>query len=130
MSDELSSLDRAIAEVDGIAQAPAREAAEQEHADAAQGWAEIPQAVGMLLVQFLPELKSVYSDERCTDWGRHMARLSEKYGWSTDGLPVEVTVGMSTAGFILPTMLAIKARRAAAQQPQQGAAHGDAQHTA
>ena len=91
---------------------------------AAEAWAEIPDAVGMLLTTYLPELQPVYARDACLNWGKAMAKLAEKRGWSGGGLPPEVTVLMATAGFVVPTVGAIKRRRAAAAEQKPGDTDG------
>lgn len=86
--------------------------------DPAAAWAEIPKMVGSMLTMALPELTQVYSKENCMVWGTAMARLAEKRGWDTSGMPPEVSVFVATSVFIIPTTLVIKGRRNAAKQAE------------
>ncbi len=131
-SDEISSLARDIAKVDGEQAAPGIEAKQAEHqerqeqaATAAQGWAEIPAAVGLIVGMALPGAKAAFSDEACDEWGKHMAKVAEKYGWSSDGLPPEVAVIICSAGMVLPVMLEVKKLRNSPQKAE-GQGHGQA----
>lgn len=127
MDDELASLDREIREIDGQQAAPgiaANNELVQAKTDALQSaahaWSSIPAQVGLAVTIVLPECKEAFSDEACLEWGKNAARVAEKYGWGTDGLPPEAGLLLSTLGFALPVGLAIKARKVAAIQGGQG----------
>lgn len=87
--------------------------------DPAAAWAEIPEMVGSLLTMAMPELGSVYCKKNCMVWGESMARLAEKRGWDVSGMPPEVSVIMTSSIFVIPTVLVIKGRRAAAKKAEQ-----------
>ena len=119
-NDELAALSGSIAATDAAATPPPLPGTpgavpEVSPQDAAEAWAEIPESIGLIVTQFLPELKGVYSRSQCVEWGRHMSRVADKYGWSSDGLPPEITAILCTAGFVLPTLAVIKTRKAAAK---------------
>lgn len=82
--------------------------------DPAAAWAEIPAAVGQVLCMAMPELKEAYNPKACLEWGKAMARLAAKRGWSQEGLPPEVSVGLASLGFVVPTAICVKLRRDAA----------------
>lgn len=90
--------------------------------DPADAWADIPRKVGSLLTIVAPELRDVYSEAACKEWGRDMHRLATKRGWSTEGLPPEVAAGISSAGFLLPTLLVLKGKRDAIRKARELAA--------
>lgn len=96
-------------------------AAPQAAAGAVRGesekWGDLPFMFGSIICMALPELKEVYSRPRCDDWGEVMAPVASKYGWDVDSVIAgEFGVILSTGAlFGLPTMLAIRARRAAAE---------------
>jgi hypothetical protein len=115
--------------------AAAQRAVEQEQADAARQeveiWALIPKQIGTILGMALPELKTVYTDEACHQWGAGMAAVSQKYGWdAADTLAKfapELALASATIPLAVPTYFAIRKRLDAAeekrarqvQQPQQ-----------
>jgi hypothetical protein len=91
--------------------------------DPAQTWAQIPRMLGGLLAMAMPELAKVYTDEKCLAWGQGMAAVSDKYGWdAADTIAKwgpEIALGVATLPLALPTIAAIRARRAQpAQQPE------------
>lgn len=133
-SDELTSLARDIAGIDGAQAAPGIEAkaalvVEKTAAleSAAEGWAEIPESIGIIVGLALPECKDAFRREACLEWGKHAARVAEKHGWSTDGLPPEVSLLLASLGFALPVGLAVKTRRDKAKQPPATGGQGDGQ---
>lgn len=134
MDDELLNLTRDIAAIDGDQAAPGI-AARQEVAEAdslakqsaAAGWAEIPSAVGIIVMMVLPECKDAFREEACLEWGKHAAKVAEKHGWNTDGLPPEVSLILASLGFVLPVGLAYKARKIAPTTTDtEGQSHGQA----
>lgn len=95
--------------------------------DPALAWAEIPQMVGQMLTMALPELKPVYTDKACLEWGKSMHRLAVKRGWSADGLPPEVSVALVSATIVIPTAIAIKMRRQVAKAQDAAKKAGETQ---
>ncbi|MES2688077.1 MAG: hypothetical protein V4706_14740 [Pseudomonadota bacterium] len=124
-TDELASLGRDIDALDGAQAAPAAEAALVEKTNAAAGWAEIPAAVGLIVGMFLPGAKAGFSEDACQEWGTHMAKVADKYGWSADGLPPEVAVILCTAGMALPVVIEVKKLRNSPEKTGE-AGHGQA----
>lgn len=128
MDDELAALTRDVSAVDGDLAAPgiaAKTELIQAKTDALQsaaaGWAEIPSSIGIVVSMFLPECKEAFREEACQEWGKHAAKVAEKHGWSTDGLPPEVALVLASLGFALPVGLAVKMRRS---QPKPDATEG------
>jgi hypothetical protein len=98
-------------------------AREQAQADAAQPdgapdqaevWALIPKQIGTILGMALPELKAVYTDDACHQWGVGMAAVSQKYGWdAADTLAKfapELALVSATIPLAVPTYFAIRTR--------------------
>lgn len=87
--------------------------------DQAQAWGQIAMMVGGVLGMALPELKSVYTEAACLEWGGGMAAVSDKYGWDAGDTAAkwapECMLLMASVPLIVPTVQAIKARQAAAK---------------
>lgn len=126
MSDELNqnpelasvlaaagAVDAAADEAAGTAPAAADEA---PAVDPVELWASVPQTVGSVLAMALPELKDVYSKQACRAWGVAMVPVAMKHGWQATALPVEIPAIFATLGFVIPTAMAIKARRSQQRQ--------------
>lgn len=122
---ELASVLAAAGAVDASADAAAGTAPADEPAappvDPVELWASVPQTVGSVLAMALPELKQVYSREACRAWGEAMVPVAMKHGWEAKALPVEIPAIFATLGFIIPTTMAIKARKAQRLQATEGA---------
>lgn len=50
----------------------------------AEKWAAAPELFYSLVEDELPELKSVYTPERCARWGEAMVPIAKKFGWTAD----------------------------------------------
>lgn len=92
--------------------------------DPAQTWAQIPFAIGGLLGMVMPELRQHYTESACLAWGQGMAQVSDKYGWDAGETiskwTPECMLLMASIPLVLPTVAALKARRALPPpQPQQ-----------
>lgn len=87
--------------------------------DPAQAWATMAKTVGGLLGMALPELRDVYTDAACLDWGRGMSLVADKYEWNADETMAkwapECTLIMASIPLIVPTVFAIKERVAASK---------------
>lgn len=97
--------------------APAFDAAAE-----AEGWAAVPRAFGQVLCMGLPELADAYSDEKCRAWGEAMAQLAKQYGWSAAILGPWLGLAFATVPMAIPTVMAVKARRAGNPPAAPGAA--------
>lgn len=94
-------------------------AAEQAHASeqdaAAKQWGMLMYTIGGFAQMIAPELKQVYSEERCFAWGQQCNHVAEKYGWNGPSAMPELALIASTAGFAVPTYFLIKAKVKEAQ---------------
>src|SRR5260221_9731473 len=48
----------------------------------AKGWAGFPYVLGGLCAKAMPGLIPVYTETACLEWGRAMALVAQKYGWT------------------------------------------------
>ena len=86
------------------AAAEAESAAEAE----ARQWGAIAYMVGGALSMVAPELRGVYTESACTNWGRSVVPVSQKYGWGGAGRLPELALLISTLGLAVPSYLAIR----------------------
>lgn len=96
-------------------QAAAEQAKASEQDAAAKQWGMLMFMIGGFAQMIAPELKTVYSEERCYAWGQQANAVGEKYGWSGPSAMPELALIASTAGFAVPTYFLCKARIKAAQ---------------
>lgn len=97
-------------------QAQAEEQARASEADmAAKQWGMLMYTVGGFAQMIAPELKQVYSEERCFAWGQQANAVAEKYGWSGPTAMPELALIASTAGFAVPTYFLIRDKLTQAQ---------------
>jgi hypothetical protein len=80
------------------------EAAEQ----GAKEWGLLMFTVGGLVSMVAPELKPVYTEDRCLNWGKHANQVAEKYGWNGPGIMPELALLGCTAGFMVPTVMVLR----------------------
>lgn len=84
-------------------------------ADPAETWAMLPAMVGSILCMAMPELRGVYSPEACQAWGAAMVPVADEQGWNADEvLGPKMALAAASVPFVLGTVFAIKARKAAA----------------
>lgn len=82
--------------------------------DAAAACAEIPAAFGSVLCMALPELRDAYSPENCHRWGEAFAKVAKKHGWDIAAIiGPYLGLALATVPMLVPTVLAVRARRAA-----------------
>ena len=62
-----------------------------------------------------PELKQLYSQERCFEWGMNAHAVAEKHGLKGPGNMPEVALLASTLTFAVPTVFAVKEKLAEAK---------------
>lgn len=86
----------------------AAQAAETLEASARQ-WGSIAYMIGGALAMVAPELRQVYTERACMDWGRAVVPVAEKYGWSGVGHLPELGLLIATAGLAVPSVLAVRA---------------------
>jgi hypothetical protein len=95
----------------------AHQQAQQSEADAAaKQWGMLMYTVGGFAQMIAPELKQVYSEERCFQWGQQANSVAEKYGWNGPSAMPELALIASTAGFAVPTYFLIRAKVQEAQK--------------
>ena len=66
--------------------------------------------VGGFACMIAPELKPVYSQDRCLDWGQSANAVAEKYGWNGVSSMPELALIASTVGFAVPTYMVVSQR--------------------
>lgn len=91
-----------------------REQASQDDMNAKQ-WGMLMYTIGGFCQMIAPELRQVYTEERCFQWGQSANAVAEKYGWNGPSSMPEIALIASTAGFAVPTWLLMKANIKAAQ---------------
>lgn len=94
-------------------QAQAVEAAGEENA---RQWGAVAFMIGGALSMVAPELRQVYTEEACLNWGRAMNPVAEKYGWNGPSALPELGLVIATAGLAMPSYFAVRARIQAAQE--------------
>ncbi|MGA8787249.1 MAG: hypothetical protein WB542_18135 [Polaromonas sp.] len=111
----LEALAGMTAEVDGANPSTEQKQAETQAQDAAteadqgaQQWGMLMFMVGGFAQMFAPELKTVYTDERCLDWGQQANAVATKYGWANPKRMPELVLLTSTAGFAVPTFFLVR----------------------
>jgi hypothetical protein len=102
-------------------QAAAQAQAQASEADAAaQQWGMLMFTVGGFAQMIAPELKQVYSEERCFQWGQQAQAVANKYGWTGPTAMPELALIASTAGFLVPTYFVVRAKVEQAKQAKDG----------
>lgn len=96
-------------------QAAAAQSKAAETDAAAKAWGMMMYTIGGFCQMIAPELKPVYSEDRCFQWGQQANAVAEKYGWNGPSALPELALIASTAGFAVPTFFLMKARIKAAQ---------------
>ena len=125
--DKLEALAGMTASVDAEnpdpqAQADAAEAIEQasESIAGAKAWGLMMFTIGGFAQMLAPELKPVYSEERCFQWGQQAQAVAEKHGWTGPSAMPELALIASTAGFAVPTYLVIRGKVEQAKAAKDG----------
>lgn len=117
MSDRLEALADMTADVDSANPTPeqqranadaAREAQQSE--DGAREWGVMLYSIGSMLTMVAPELKAVYSEDRCLQWGHHMHLVAEKRGWNAPAHSPEFALLMVSVSFVVPTLAIVPAK--------------------
>jgi len=80
----------------------------------ASEWAELPAGIGGILCMALPELREAYSPANCARWGEAMMRVAKKYHWRAAMIGPEIGLALVSVPLIMPTVVAVRARRAKA----------------
>lgn len=117
-ANRLEALGGLVDEADAAA-GPTPEQAEQQAAEVAaqavaeQGaaeWGMLAYTIGNTLAMFAPELKQVYTEDACLNWGRAAVPVAEKYGWSGVGKVPELGLALATVSLVAPTVIVIRHR--------------------
>lgn len=102
-------------------QAQAAEQAQASESEmAARAWGMMMFTVGGFAQMLAPELKAVYSEERCYAWGQQANAVAEKYGLNGPTAMPEIALIASTAGFAVPTYLVIRQKIEQARAAKDG----------
>lgn len=129
--EDLSPLDKIALEA-GLDEAAAAQAEEEalnpgaaDQPDPAVVWALIPEKIGQLLAMAVPELRQVYTEQACKEWGVGMAAVSEKYGWDAQETLLkwapELMLVSATLPLAIPTYVLISAKLDAIRAERQRA---------
>lgn len=86
----------------------------------ARQWGVLMFTLGGFAQMIAPELKPVYSEERCYAWGQQANAVAEKYGFSGPSAMPELALIASTAGFFVPSWLVIRAKISQAKAAKDG----------
>jgi len=112
-ASKMDALETLVGEVDR--ESPAAQAEQQQAATEAEAaeleaksWGMIAYTVGGALSMLCPELRQVYSENACLDWGRAVVPVAEKYGWNGPGGVPELGLLIATAGLAVPSVLVIR----------------------
>jgi len=87
--------------------------------DHGQAWGHLAMMAGGFLAMALPELRPVYTEQACMQWGAGMAAVADKYGWDASDTAArwapEIALIMVSIPLVIPTVQAIKSRQAASK---------------
>lgn len=110
MADLAALTQQANEEQEAISQV---EAGEVGGVDESDSWAMIPAMIGGALCMAMPELKTVYTENACKQWGVAMVPVAQKYGWNADALTnsPEIALAFASLPLVLGTVTAIKAKK-------------------
>ncbi len=125
-AERLEALGSMVDELDGANPDPAQQQAEQQAQEAeaarvseselaARQWGMLMFTIGGMACMVAPDLRPVYSEERCFMWGQQANAVAEKYGWNGPSRMPELALLASTAGFAVPTFFAVRAQIDAAR---------------
>jgi hypothetical protein len=92
--------------------------------DGARDWGVMMFSIGGLLCMAAPELKPVYSEDRCLAWGQHMQQVAEKHGWNSPTNSPELGLLAATIGFAVPTFFVMRQKLAEAKTAKESVLGG------
>lgn len=99
-------------------------AQQQEQASAAdiaaKQWGMLMYTIGGFACMMAPELKPVYSEDRCFAWGQQCNEVAVKYGWDGPSAMPELALIASTAGFAVPTYFVMRQKIGQAKAAKDG----------
>lgn len=77
----------------------------------AREWGVLAYTIGGALSMAAPELRQVYTEAACLDWGRSVVPVATKYGWDNGPSKVpEIGLLLSTLGLAIPTVYVLRQR--------------------
>lgn len=113
-AQKLDALEGLVHEVDGegppTAEQQEQASAETELDQAAREWGSIVYMIGHAAAMVAPELRQVYTEDACMNWGRAMVPVASKYGWDGPSNVPELGLLIATAGLVVPSVFAVRAR--------------------
>lgn len=116
MADELDAANPDPAQREAEQQEQAAEAVRVSEAEmAARQWGMLMFTIGGFACMIAPDLKPIYTEDRCLQWGQQANAVGEKYGWNGPSAMPELALIASTAGFAIPTYFAVRASIKAAK---------------
>lgn len=125
--EQLEALGGLVDELEGAnpsqeaQQEQAEQAAQQSEAEAgARAWGMVMFTVGGFAQMIAPELKPVYSEDRCYQWGQQAQAVAQKYGWNGPSAMPELALIASTVGFALPTYMIVRQKLEQAKAAKDG----------
>lgn len=86
----------------------------------ARQWGMLMFTIGGFCQMIAPELRQVYTEDRCFSWGQQANAVAEKYGWNGPSAMPELALIASTAGFAIPTYMVLKQRLQQAKAAKDG----------
>lgn len=114
-TQRLEGLGNITRETDEANPSPEEQAARQEAAQAelqaeqgAKDWAMVPFMIGGFVCMLAPELKPVYSEERCLVFGQHANQVAKKYGWDSPANMPELGLFACALSFAVPTFFTVR----------------------
>lgn len=126
-AQKLQALEGMTTETDAENPDPNEQARQAEQAEqatasdlAAKQWGMLMFTVGGMAQMIAPELRPVYSEERCFAWGQQANAVAEKHGWNGPSAMPEIALIASTAGFLVPTFLVIRQKVEQAKAAKDG----------
>lgn len=94
----------------------AQAAPEAPEADqSAKEWGMLMYTVGGMLQMVAPDLKPIYSEERCFEWGKCADLVAQKHGWNAPTNSPELALLASTISFVVPSVMKVRQRVAQAK---------------
>lgn len=87
-----------------------QQAVEAQGEESARQWGAIVFMVGNAMSMVAPELRSIYTEDSCLNWGRAMHPVAEKYGWNGPSNVPELGLLIATAGLAVPSWFIVRAR--------------------
>lgn len=122
---KMDALEGLVTEADAQGGPTPEQQQEQQQAQdmeaGAREWGAIAYMIGGALSMLAPELKPVYTEDRCLAWGTSVMPVAEKYGWNGPGSIPELGLAISTLGFAVPTALIIRSKLAELKEARQQA---------